>query len=102
MFFIVKSGNLEMSTEIEIESFNQFPTEYSTWEILKATRKVKYNMKKLGPGDMFGHEELVNYEGKVIEKPRRRVSVEAKGEAEVYYLNKSDFLRCKFCVLMCF
>lgn len=59
-FYIVKRGRATIRTIVDIESENKFPSN-NKWKVIKTMKKCMYKVRDLMPGEIFGHEELVEH-----------------------------------------
>lgn len=59
MFYIVKSGALEVEAEVEITEDNKYPLSMDRWEIKTIKRKVQFKAHTILKDEFFGLQEIV-------------------------------------------
>lgn len=95
MFYIVKRGKVGIQSIINTTAENLYPSKNKhQWNIVKTQRKVMYRIKELGPGEMFGHEELLEHFINVqqtgngyLEVPKRKYRVTTIDKADIFFIN---------------
>lgn len=59
-FYIIKRGRAAIQSIVTLNSENTFPQQ-ATWKSVKTTKKCMYKIRELGPGEIFGHDELLKH-----------------------------------------
>lgn len=48
-----------IETEVEIDEYNRYPIGAKEWEIVRTVKTISYKVREIGPGEIFGIEELL-------------------------------------------
>ena len=86
VFFLLKTGKVEVQTFINIEEKNRWPISTHTWNERKVISKYVYPVKIVQIGEFFGEYELILKN----ERKTRAVAIE---NTTCLSLNKNDFFR---------
>jgi hypothetical protein len=62
VIYFIKSGSIQMESIVEIEHQVKYPTSYNTWEVKKTKSLADYEVRKFHAGEVFGHQEVIEYE----------------------------------------
>lgn len=84
VFFIIKSGKVEIQTIINLEQSNRWPIDCYEWNIRKVMTKYIYPLKVLDKCHYFGQFELIRN----TPRETRAVAIE---DSVCLSLNKADF-----------
>lgn len=75
---MIKRGKVSIQYVLEIETRNICPMGAGKWKIAVQTRQCLFKVRVLGPGEIFGHDELLAHFDKITELVRQ-----GKGAANV-------------------
>ena len=98
-----------MTTIVNMQDVNQFPTGKNRWESYTTDKEVSYEIRRVLPNEIFGHQEVIEAlqrekdseiypELKLKDPITRYTTIKALAPSSVIMLNKQFFLDCK-CVL---
>lgn len=59
-FYIIKEGNVEIQTEVNILEENKWPVSPREWNVRKITKKIYHPVQCLMGKDLFGQVEILN------------------------------------------
>ena len=84
VFYIIKSGKIELQTIIEIEQSNRWPVNFREWKTRKVITRYIYPIKQLEKNHFFGQYEF-------IQKSKRQTKACALEDTVCLSINRNDF-----------
>ena len=98
-FYIVKRGTVKVEAAVEIEHQNVYPHgKGRQWKLVNTKKKCLYRVRDLKPGEIFGHDELLEHFDNVLQTgqgslniPRRQYRMVAAEKSDVMYINVAKF-----------
>lgn len=110
-FFIVKCGELQVESVVEIEEENSFPIGLEKWESQKVTREVLLKAHTLLAGEIFGLQEIIEQmekheleqqmgcasddSGRELPDVPRKYRVRSLTNSTLIYIQNSKISHCK-------